>query len=95
MIHDKQYFLSLFSFGSSGGVNMWVDQESQLYILCPSVAITDTVQDIMTDQQQMYENMYLVTKEEFESCSLDDHRGTLVASLLYLLYFCDFSNSRT
>ena len=59
---------------------MWVDQESQLYILCPSVAITDTVQDIMTDQQQMYENMYLVTKEEFESCSLDDHRGTLAAS---------------
>ena len=61
---------------------MWVDQESQLYILCPSVAITDRVQDVITDQQQMYENMYLVTKEEYDACALDAPRGNLSMYLL-------------
>merc|ERR1712168_111000 len=48
-----------FSGATSSGVELSVDQESQLYILCPSVAITDRVQNIITDQQLMYENMYL------------------------------------
>jgi len=60
---------------SAGGVHMSVDQESQLYILCPSVAITERIQTVMTEQQQMYENMYLCTKEEFDKCALDPHRG--------------------
>ena len=54
---------------------MSVDQESQLYILCPSIALTDHVQKLNTDEQRMYENMYMVTQEEYDSCTLDTDRG--------------------
>ena len=56
-----------YSFRSSEkGAHLFVPQESQLYIICPSVALIGTVEETMTDQENMYENMYLCTKEEFD-----------------------------
>lgn len=58
-----------------------VEQSSKMNFVCPSQLIVSSVRHQYTSPTNMYENMYIVTKDEFDRCEVD----RLTATTKYLL----------
>lgn len=58
-----------------------VEQSSKMNFVCPSQLIVSSVRQQYTSPTNMYENMYIVTKDEFDRCEVDK----LTTNTKYLL----------
>ena len=47
---------------------------SEMYFLCPSVAMLSKLQIGYTSKTNMYENMHMVSEEEFMNCEIDKNK---------------------
>lgn len=57
--------------GTEKFAHIVVQEGSEIYFLCSSAAILSSIQRNFAEQTNMYENMYLVTENEFHRCQID------------------------
>ena len=89
--------------GNDGYAHINVQEHSVIHFLCPSSSIIISIQNKFSNQLNMYENMFLVSKKEFDECRVESPTQKSVLdcdspkqsnSLLYRrFYFSSFTSS--
>lgn len=72
------FFSIRFSGSKCGGqpyAHIAVPLDSEMYFVCPSVVMLSKLQIGYVSKTNMYENMYMVTKKQFDECNITEVDG--------------------
>ena len=61
--------------GDESYAHIAVPLDSEMYFVCPSVVMLSKLQIGYVSKTNMYENMYMVTKDQFDRCDIDKVDG--------------------
>ena len=53
-------------------VRIYIDMWDEIFFSCPNPVQKDWVSSVLTHPDYLFENMWVVSKKEFDSCTLDE-----------------------